>query len=98
LTVITARALRVSPWMFVRSLLGVFASAAVMSGIVLIARLAMIDAGVPAALRLVACSLLGAAVFFSLCLWRVPEISRDLRSLLAGRRAGRVGAPATVKP
>jgi len=98
LTVITARALRVSPWIFVRSLLGVFASAAVMSGVVLVARLALIDAGVPAAARLVLCSLLGAAVFFSLCLWRVPEITRDVRSLLAGRRSGGLGAPATVKP
>jgi hypothetical protein len=96
LTVITARALGVSPWHFVRSLLGVFQAAAVMSGVVLLARLALLDAGAPAIVRLVVCSLLGAAVFFALCLWRVPEIGRDIRSLTGNWRPVRVGAPAAA--
>jgi O-antigen/teichoic acid export membrane protein len=97
LTVITARALGVSPWHFVRSLLGVFAAAAVMSAVVLAARLLLVDAGVPAAIRLVLLALLGAAVFFGLCLWRVPEIARDVRSLAGSWRPARVAAPAAAE-
>jgi O-antigen/teichoic acid export membrane protein len=85
LTVLTARALGVSPWIFVKSVAGVAASAAVMAGVVLVARLAMVDAAVPAAVRLVLCTVLGAAVFGALCFWREPEIRRDLRSLLGSR-------------
>jgi hypothetical protein len=64
---------------------GVAASAAVMGGVIYVARLAMVDAGVPAAARLVLCTGLGAAVFGVVCFWRVPEIRRDLRSLLGSR-------------
>jgi O-antigen/teichoic acid export membrane protein len=95
LTVLTARALGVSPWIFVKSIAGVSASAAVMAVVVLVARLAMVDAGVPAAVRLVLCSVLGAAVFGGLCLWGVPEIKRDLRSLLGSRL--QVPRPAVVE-
>ena len=94
LTVLTARSLGVSPWIFVRSVVGVAQSAAVMGVVVLVARLAMVDAGVPAALRLVLATLLGVAVFAALCAWREPEIRRDLRSLLGDRLRVRTPAPA----
>jgi O-antigen/teichoic acid export membrane protein len=94
LTVLTARSLGVSPWIFVRSVVGVAQSAAVMGVVVLGARLAMVDAGVPAALRLVLATLLGVVVFAALCAWREPEIRRDLRSLLGDRLRVRTPAPA----
>lgn len=86
LTVLTARALGVSPWIFVRSVLGVAQSAIVMGIVVFVARVAMVDAGVPAGVRLVLCCALGAVVFGGLCLWRVPEVLRDIRSLLGPLR------------
>jgi hypothetical protein len=36
--------------------------------------------------RLVLATVLGAVVFAGLCLWRVPELLRDLRSLLGSAR------------
>jgi len=94
LTVLTARSLGVSPWIFVRSVLGVAQSAVVMGVVVFGARVVMVDAGVPAAVRLVAATALGAVVFAGLCAWRVPEILRDLRSLLGNRLPVRGVAPA----
>jgi O-antigen/teichoic acid export membrane protein len=86
LTVLTARALGVSPWIFVRSVLGVAQNAVVMGAVVFAARVAMVDADVPPAVRLVLATVLGAVVFAGLCLWRVPELLRDLRSLLGSAR------------
>ena len=89
LTVITARALGVSPWYFVRALLGVFLAAAVMGVVALVVRLALVDAGVPPLLRLLIVSVVGGAVFLAICLWRIPEIARDVRSLTGSWRPKR---------
>jgi O-antigen/teichoic acid export membrane protein len=89
LTILTARALGVSPMVFVRSLSGVVQAAGGMGLIVLAARVMMVDADVPPAARLVALSVLGAVVFVGLALWRAPEVARDVRGLLQGRRPAR---------
>jgi hypothetical protein len=81
---------------FVRSILGVSAAAAVMGLVVFAARMLMVDAGVPAALRLVLASALGVVVFGGLCAWRVPELRSDVRSLLGPRL--RMPRAATAKP
>ncbi len=93
LTVLTARALGVSPWIFVRSVTGVAQAAIVMSGVVLAARLAMVDAEVPPAARLALLTLLGIVVYVPLCAWRAPEVVQEIRSLLGGRRRAPLGAP-----
>jgi hypothetical protein len=52
---------------------------------VLAVRVALVDAGVAAELRLVACVATGALVYGLLCLWRVPEVTAELRTLLDRR-------------
>lgn len=93
LTVLAARALGVSPMVFVRSVAAIFGVTLVMAGAVLAARLALMDAGVPLLPRLVLCVALGVVAFVGLCAWRVPELAADLRAL---RR--RPAAPASVSP
>jgi O-antigen/teichoic acid export membrane protein len=82
LTVITARALNVSPWVFVRSVAGVFGCSLVMAAAVLAARLAMLDQGVPAGVRLVVCSTVGVVTFAVVCAWRVPEVRVEYQTLI----------------
>jgi O-antigen/teichoic acid export membrane protein len=100
LTFLTAKALHVSIWTFFRSLSGVVQAAGGMALIVLAARVTMVDADVPALVRLVGCSALGAAVYVGLCLWRAPEVARDVRELVSDWRPSRpVSAPpATPAP
>ncbi|MDA0168670.1 MOP flippase family protein [Solirubrobacter taibaiensis] len=98
LTWLTARALGVSPWHFVKSVLGVFQAAAVMGIVALATRLALVDAGVSPLLRLLIVGVVGAVVFGLLCLWRIPEIRRDIQSLTGKWRPVRVGAPAVAEP
>ena len=74
-TVLAARALNVSPMIFVRAISGVFQAAIGMCLAVLALRVALVDAGVAAELRLVVCILAGAVVYGALCLWRVPEVT-----------------------
>jgi O-antigen/teichoic acid export membrane protein len=90
LTVLTARALAVSPWVFVRSVSGVFLCSLAMAAAVLAARLAMLDNGIPALVRLVVCVVVGVVTFALVCAWRVPEVRLEyaalVRRLLARRR------------
>jgi hypothetical protein len=53
---------------------------------VLAAREAMIAVDAPAATRLVALVLLGAGVYLACCLWRVPEVTTEIRSALGRRK------------
>jgi O-antigen/teichoic acid export membrane protein len=85
-TVLAARALNVSPMVFVRAIAGVFAAAAGMCLGVLALRQGLVDAGVAAELRLVLCIVTGAAIYAVLCLWRVPELAAEVRGLLERRR------------
>jgi O-antigen/teichoic acid export membrane protein len=84
-TVLAARALNVSPMVFVRAIWGVFQAAIGMCLAVLALRAGLVDAGVAAELRLVACIAVGAVVYGALCLWRVPEVTAELRVLLDRR-------------
>jgi len=87
-TVLAARALHVSPLIFLRAIAGVFQAAIGMCLAVLALRVALVDAGVAAELRLLLCIVTGAAVYGALCLWRVPELAAEVRALL-DRRARR---------
>lgn len=93
---LAARALNVSPMVFFRAIRGVFEAAAGMCLAVLALRMALVDAGVPAAARLALCVLAGALVYAVLCWWRVPEIAAEARELLGRRRAARPGPLATA--
>ncbi|MGH2840340.1 MAG: lipopolysaccharide biosynthesis protein [Solirubrobacteraceae bacterium] len=96
LTVLTARNIGVSPFVFVRAVAGVFQAAAVMAIVVLLGRFALVEAGLPAAPRLALLVILGLAVYVPMCLWRAPEILEEARSLRGrfGRR--RVIVPPTA--
>jgi O-antigen/teichoic acid export membrane protein len=91
-TVLAARALHVSPMIFVRAIFGVFQAAAGMALGVLAIRMALVDAGVPAEARLAICIATGVVVYAALCFWRVPELAAEARDLLS-RRRGRSAPP-----
>jgi O-antigen/teichoic acid export membrane protein len=96
-TVLAARALGVSPLVFLRALVPVFQVGIAMCLVVAGVRLALVDAGVPPALRLAGCIVTGAVVYGGLCAWRVPGLLDEIRGLLRRRRARRaplVAAPA----
>lgn len=98
LTVITARVLGVSPMIFVRAVSGVFQAAIGMMIAVYFARMALVDADVPAFARLVLSVALGAAVYVPLLAWRAPEVVRDARSLVPARfRRQRLPVPAAAE-
>ena len=66
-SVLAARALGVSPMVFVHGVAGVFQAAAGMCLIVLGVRLGLVDAGVHEALRLVICTGVGVLAYAALC-------------------------------
>jgi hypothetical protein len=81
----------------VRCLGGVVQAAAVMAVAVLGCRLALVDAGVAAAPRLLISAAVGALVFVVLCRWRVPEVARELRAM-ARRMSTPVPGPEPAAP
>jgi O-antigen/teichoic acid export membrane protein len=93
-TVLGARALGVSALLLVRAVAGPFEAAFVMCAVVLGVRVALVDAGTPATLRLLACAAVGAVVYAAMCAWRVPELKREARALIDRRR----GSSAPVVP
>lgn len=86
-TVLAARSLGVSPLVFLRPIARVFQAGLGMCAVVLLARAALVDAGVPPEARLLICIPLGAVVYAGLCMWRVPELAEEARGLLRRRRA-----------
>ena len=97
-SVLAARALGVSPMVFVHGVAGVFQAAAGMCVIVFGVRLGLVDAGVHEALRLVICSGVGVLAYAALCAWRVPELAEEVRGVLGRRGTARqrVAAPAAA--
>jgi O-antigen/teichoic acid export membrane protein len=83
-TWITARALSISPFALLRGVAGVVQASVVMAAVVLVARELLTDAGAPAVVRLVGCIALGVAVYLPLCLWREPELAREVHKLRSG--------------
>ena len=96
-TILAARALGVSPMIFLRSISGVFQAAAGMCLVVLGVRVALVDAGVHEAVRLVVCTGVAAVVYVALCAWRVPELAASCAACSGGEdRAS--GWPAPPPP
>ncbi len=90
-TVLAARCLGVSPMVFFRAVAGPFQAALGMCAAVLGVRLALEDS--EPLVRLLASIATGVVVYAGLCLWRVPEITDELRGLMRRRRGSTV-APA----
>jgi O-antigen/teichoic acid export membrane protein len=85
-TWLTARALEVSLWTFVRGLFGVVQASLAMLACLVAAKLVLLDLGVSDAARLGILVALGIAVYVPCCLWRVPEALAEVRSLRRSRK------------
>jgi O-antigen/teichoic acid export membrane protein len=97
-TILAARALGVSPLVFLRAISGVFQAAAGMCLVTLALRTFLVDAGATQSVRLVVCLAVAAVVYLALCAWRVPELTREVRSVLSRRSRGsqRLAGPAAT--
>lgn len=84
---ITTQALGIPVSRFVRSLSGVAQATAAMAAALLAARAALLAADVPTIVRLVLLILLGAIVYTAASLWRVREVTDEVRGVLGHRRA-----------
>jgi O-antigen/teichoic acid export membrane protein len=89
---LTVRLLRVPARRWASSVGGVFAAGGAMIVVLYLLRRALLDAHLPAAARLVVLVLAGALVYGGLIAWRGEAIKRELRLMLARRRAGAVNA------
>jgi O-antigen/teichoic acid export membrane protein len=96
-THLTARALGIPMSRFVAALSGISQAAALMAAAVLAGRAGLVALDVPAAARLVLLVVVGAVAYGAGCLWRAPEISRELRTAISGRRATAVPAVEPLK-
>ncbi|MEA2256571.1 MAG: hypothetical protein QOG35_2616, partial [Solirubrobacteraceae bacterium] len=86
---LTSRAVGISPWRFLRALAGVVQAAVAMGIVVAGARAGLLSLGAPALVRLLACTLVGAAAYAGLCAWRAPEVVGEVRELARRRRERR---------
>jgi O-antigen/teichoic acid export membrane protein len=90
---LTTRAVGISAAEWFRSIWGVIQAGAGMLAAELAVHEALVSAGVPAGARLAAALLVGALVFVPLIAWRAPEVTGEIRALIA-RRRGSVAAAA----
>jgi O-antigen/teichoic acid export membrane protein len=88
--ILTARAVGISSFDWLRSIGGVLQAGIAMMLVVLLGRALLDGAEVPTAARLVALMILGACVYVALLAWRAPEIRTELRGL--GRRRRHISA------
>jgi O-antigen/teichoic acid export membrane protein len=88
---LTSRAVGISPWRFLRALTGVAGATLGMAIVVAATRWGLVEAGAPALVRLLLCTLAGVAAYLPLCAWRAPEVLAEVRAARARRRA-RAGA------
>jgi hypothetical protein len=72
----------------VRAFWGIAQATLLMAVILLGVRAGLVSAGLSPAVRLLILVLLGTAIYVAACLWRAPEISRELRTFLRRRPTG----------
>jgi O-antigen/teichoic acid export membrane protein len=92
-TTLTARALGLSPLLFLRNLRGIAESTAVMGVVVVLARHLLLANHVGTGARFALLVPLGIVVYAAVAFWRAPEVVGELRDLRPGRRAGAAVAP-----
>jgi O-antigen/teichoic acid export membrane protein len=85
-TYLTTRALGISFWSFPGSLFGVAQATAIMAAVLLPSRAALNAAGVSDAATLLLLVVGGAIVYVAACMWRAPEVTAEIRTLLLRRR------------
>jgi O-antigen/teichoic acid export membrane protein len=84
ITHLTARELGLRLGDFPRALWTVVQASAAMVAALLLARYGLIEAGVPAGVRLAVLVVLGVLSYAGWLLWRAPDVMRELRTLRAG--------------
>lgn len=97
-TYLTTRALGISVWRFVSAFSGVIQATVLMAAVLVPVRTACVGGGVPPAARLVLLIVVGGIVFVASCLWRAPEVTREIRAALEHRRLGRLHAREVIEP
>jgi O-antigen/teichoic acid export membrane protein len=95
---ITARALGISLWRFVRPLSGVAEATALMGIAVLALRELMISGGVPTAARLVLAIAAGAVVYGACCFWRASDVTDEILGVIRRRRGRTAPAVGLMTP
>src|SRR5262249_10382742 len=88
-TYLTARAVDFPLRRYAAALSGVVQATAIMALAVSGARVGLVHAGVPTALRLLLLIVLGAVVYVPCCAWRAPEIVAEIRRVGGRRRNSR---------
>ena len=83
---ITARALGIPLWRFVRPMAGIAQATALMAVAVLVLRELMVAGGVPSGARLAACVAVGGIVYVPCCLWRASDVTDEILAVLRRRR------------
>jgi O-antigen/teichoic acid export membrane protein len=86
---LTTQALGLSLRTLARALSGVAQASAIMTLGVLLARLALIEAGLPAGARLAAAVIVGIGLYLPLCLWRAPELRIEVERIRMRKRQER---------
>ena len=89
-TIQMSRLVQISLWRIMRSYLAVLCRAGAMAAAVYAGRIALHDAGLPIAPRLVVISLAGAVFYFALTILVAPELLRDARNTFFRRRVAPV--------
>lgn len=82
---VTTRALGVSIWRFIGSFAGIAQATVLMAVTLVIARALLLETGLSTASRLVLLVLLGGSVYVAGCLWRAPEVTREVQSAIRRR-------------
>jgi O-antigen/teichoic acid export membrane protein len=82
---LTARAVGVSPRVFLRALVGPTQAALLMLAVLVPLHHMLVGSGIGPAARLGLCALAGTLVFVPACLWRVPEVLAEIRDLRSRR-------------
>jgi O-antigen/teichoic acid export membrane protein len=93
-TWLASRALGISPWRFYAALAGVAQATVLMAAVLLVTRAALVAADAQPLPRLIVLVLVGSAAYVVGCLWRAPELARELTSVF--RRGQPVAAAVVV--
>ena len=95
-THLVARSIGSSAWDYFRAMWGVLQASLLMVGMVAALRLLLTDQGVPTGARFATLVLVGAAVYVAACLWRAPELTREVQELRRRLRRRRKPAASSM--
>jgi polysaccharide transporter, PST family len=79
---LTARCLGLGLWGCLRALSGVLQVAFIVAAAAALTRVAMLETGAPAAVRLAAALAVAAVLYVPACFWRAPDVVSEIRQLL----------------